>query len=137
TVGGLLKFRQNTLDTSMNSLGQIALSVADKVNQQHRLGLDLNGDFGSNLFTDINTSAQMQARALPRSSNPSTAVLEVAIGATSALKANDYQQRFTSATGYSLVRADGSALPPPLSGTVGALPAASTTPDGFEIRIPS
>src|SRR5690606_9888365 len=109
TVGGLLKFRQNTLDTSQNSLGQIALSVADAVNQQQRLGLDLNGDFGSNLFTDINTAAQMQARALPRSSNTSTAVLEVYIDDTSALKTNDYQLRFTSVTDYSLVRADGSA----------------------------
>src|SRR5690606_9858021 len=98
--------------------------------------LDLNGDFGSNLFTDINTSAQMQARALPRSSNTSTAVLEVYIDDTSALKTNDYQLRFTSATDYSLVRADGSALTPPVSGTINAA-GTTVTADGFEIRIPS
>lgn len=137
TIGGLLDFRENTLDTAQNALGQIALSVADSMNEQQRLGLDLEGNFGNNLFTDINASAQMWNRALAGTANTGSAALEVYIGDTSALTTSDYQLNFTSATAYALVHADGSPLTPPISGTVGALPATITTPDGFDIRIPT
>lgn len=137
TVGGLLSFRENNLDTALNTLGQVALSVADTMNQQHRLGLDLEGNFGNNLFTDINTTTQMQNRALSGIANTGAAALQVFISDTSTLTNSDYQLTFTSATNYSLTRADGSALTPPVSGAVGALPATITTPDGFEIRVPT
>ena len=137
TVGGLLQFRQGTLDVATNTLGQIALNVADSINQQHRLGLDLEGNFGNNLFTDINSTTQMQNRALARSTNTGSADLQVYISDASTLTTSDYQLNFTSATAYSLVRSDGSALTPPVTGVLGALPATITTPDGFEIRVPT
>lgn len=136
-VGGLLNFREDTLDTALNTLGQVALNVADAMNQQHRLGLDAEGNFGNDLFTNINTTTQMQNRALAGATNTGTAALQVFITDASALSIDDYQLNFTSATNYNLVRSDGSALTPPVSGTVGALPASITTPEGFDIRIPT
>jgi len=137
TIGGLLKFRQNTLDTTLNTLGQIALNVADAMNQQQRMGLDLNGNFGGNLFTDINTASSMQTRALATNTNTGSAQLQVFIDNASALTTGDYRLNFTSATAYQLVNANGSALIPPVTGAIGALPATIATADGFQIRVPT
>ncbi|MGE5470030.1 MAG: flagellar hook-associated protein FlgK [Bacteroidota bacterium] len=43
TLGGLLSFRANSLDSAANSLGQIAASLALTFNAQHALGQDLQG----------------------------------------------------------------------------------------------
>jgi flagellar hook-associated protein 1 FlgK len=42
-LGGLMKFRSNSLDGAANSLGQIAASLALTFNAQHALGQDLYG----------------------------------------------------------------------------------------------
>lgn len=42
-LGGLMKFRSNSLDDATNALGQIAASVALTFNAQHALGQDLEG----------------------------------------------------------------------------------------------
>lgn len=136
-IGGLLDFRNGSLDGSMNTLGQIALNVADAINQQQRLGLDLDGNFGNNIFTDINSTTQMQSRALAYGTNTGAAALEVRISDASALTTRDYRLSFTSATAYTLTYADGTALTPPVSGAIGALPATISTPDGFAIDIPT
>jgi flagellar hook-associated protein 1 FlgK len=138
TIGGLLKYRNSTLDSAFNTLGQIALNVADAMNQQQTLGLDLNGNLGQNLFTDINSSTQMLARVSPSSTNAGVAALGVEITDASALTNKDYRLDITAA-GYQLTYADGSALNPavgpmPFPTT---LPATITTPDGFAVQIPA
>lgn len=50
SLGGVLEFRTKTLDDAQNSLGRIAVSLAQTVNDQHRKGQDLNGQFGGNFF---------------------------------------------------------------------------------------
>ncbi len=42
-LGGLMKFRANSLDDATNTLGQIAASLALTFNAQHALGQDLEG----------------------------------------------------------------------------------------------
>lgn len=42
-LGGLMKFRANSLDDAANTLGQIAASLALTFNAQHALGQDLDG----------------------------------------------------------------------------------------------
>jgi flagellar hook-associated protein 1 FlgK len=42
-LGGLMKFRNNSLDDASNTLGQIAASLALTFNAQHALGQDLDG----------------------------------------------------------------------------------------------
>jgi flagellar hook-associated protein 1 FlgK len=50
-IGGLLQFRAESLDTTQNKIGQIALVLAETFNTQLKQGVDLNGDFGTDLFS--------------------------------------------------------------------------------------
>ncbi|WP_175688461.1 flagellar hook-associated protein FlgK [Burkholderia anthina] len=51
TLGGLLAFRNQTLDPAQAQLGAIATSFAAQVNGQNALGVDLSGRPGGKLFT--------------------------------------------------------------------------------------
>ena len=50
-LSGLLEFRRESLDTTQNRLGMIAVSVASAFNNQHKLGVDLEGVLGLDFFT--------------------------------------------------------------------------------------
>ena len=50
-LGGLLEFRTNTLDRAQNSLGRIAIGIAETFNAQHKLGQDSKSEMGGNFFT--------------------------------------------------------------------------------------
>ena len=50
-LGGIVRFRDEVLDPSINTLGQIAVSLAQNFNAQHANGVDLNGDQGLNFFS--------------------------------------------------------------------------------------
>ncbi|MDO8961828.1 MAG: flagellar hook-associated protein FlgK [Methylophilus sp.] len=49
-IGGLVQFRNDSLDVVQNQIGQIAVSLAGTFNTQHAQGLDRNGDPGGILF---------------------------------------------------------------------------------------
>ncbi len=49
-IGGLLSFQDDILVPTQNRLGQLALSMTDAMNSQNRLGMDLNGKIGGDLF---------------------------------------------------------------------------------------
>lgn len=51
TVGGLLSFRSQSLDPAQAQLGSLATSFAAQLNQQNSLGVDLNGNPGTALFS--------------------------------------------------------------------------------------
>lgn len=51
TLGGLMAFRSETLDKTENSLGRIATTLAQSFNDQNKLGQDLNGNLGGDIFT--------------------------------------------------------------------------------------
>ncbi len=51
TLGGLIQFRVQSLDPAEAQLGAIATSFATQVNNQNKLGLDLNGNPGTALFS--------------------------------------------------------------------------------------
>ncbi|MDB6061230.1 MAG: flagellar hook-associated protein FlgK [Verrucomicrobiaceae bacterium] len=136
TLGGLVKFQNGTLNNAFNSLGQIAITFSDAVNTQHKLGVDLNGNAGTNLFTDINSPASMTSRALRASTNTGTEQPSVFISNASALTTSDYKLSFTSATAYTLTRISDSTVVN--SGTLTAgqttIPASGAT-DGFQVQI--
>ncbi|RJG15574.1 flagellar hook-associated protein FlgK [Massilia cavernae] len=50
-LGGLLEFRAKTLDRVQNSLGRVAISIAETINAQHKLGQDGAGNLGGDFFT--------------------------------------------------------------------------------------
>lgn len=104
-IGGLLRYREEVLDTTLNDLGRLALVLADQVNSQLGQGLDLNGQLGAMLFSDINELTLQQQRSLGQAGNSDTSAnLRVYIDDTSALSTSDYEVTFTSATGYSVRR---------------------------------
>ncbi|RMG35620.1 MAG: flagellar hook-associated protein FlgK [Gammaproteobacteria bacterium] len=49
-VGGLLRFRDEVLNPAQNSLGLVAVGLADSFNREHRTGLDLDGQLGGDYF---------------------------------------------------------------------------------------
>ncbi|XOT97400.1 flagellar hook-associated protein FlgK, partial [Alcaligenes pakistanensis] len=51
TLGGLLQFRQESLEPAINALGRLAVGLAHAVNDIHRQGMDLKGDAGKDLFS--------------------------------------------------------------------------------------
>jgi flagellar hook-associated protein 1 FlgK len=94
-LGGLIRYRSEVLDSTMNSLGRLALAVSDQVNTQLGQGLDLKGNVGTALFGDYNTVGIMALRATTFSGNPSLngsdpADASVKITDTSLLNASDY-----------------------------------------------
>jgi len=50
-MGGLLEFRDDVLAKSQRDLGQMALVFADSMNEQNNLGMDYDGELGSDIFT--------------------------------------------------------------------------------------
>lgn len=99
-LGGMLQFRSQTLDHAQNSLGRVALSIATTVNTQHKLGQDLQGLPGGNLFRE------MTSPVLGAPSNTGDAQ----VGAR--LIESDYRLEFDG-TQYKLTRlSDNTALPP-------------------------
>ncbi|WP_075881959.1 flagellar hook-associated protein FlgK [Vreelandella massiliensis] len=49
-LGGLMTFRQETLDKTQNQIGQLGVSLSIAFNEQHKQGVDLNGEQGGDFF---------------------------------------------------------------------------------------
>ncbi len=131
TIGGLLRYRSDVLAPAMNELGRVALVVADSINSQLGQGLDANAQFGSNLFSSINSAAALAQRSLASSANSAgSGNLDVTIANSGALTAYDYDVKFTSANQYSVRRSDGTEMG---SFDLGADPAPVI--DGFSLKL--
>jgi flagellar hook-associated protein 1 FlgK len=133
-MGGLIRYREDVLDTTLNSVGRLALSVTDQVNRQLGQGLDLNGQFGNGLFRELNDPQLISQRSLARIGNSdSTANLNVLIEDTTQLTTSDYEVEFTSATDYTVRRiSDGTSFGP---FDVTAVPASEF--DGVSVNVAS
>ncbi|MCG6574558.1 flagellar hook-associated protein FlgK [Pseudomonas sp. AF32] len=129
-IGGLMRYRSTVLDPAMNELGRVALVVADQMNRIQASGIDMNGAFGSNLFSNINSTAQMSQRSVASLNNSAGAGnFNVSIEDTGKLTTNDYKVTFTSATGYIVQRL-------PEGTSMGAFSTTTTPPpviDGFSM----
>ncbi|MBI1397802.1 MAG: flagellar hook-associated protein FlgK [Betaproteobacteria bacterium] len=84
-LGGLLTFRDHTLDTAQNEFGRVALTLADSFNAQHRLGQDLHGALGQDYF--VVPTAQVQAR----NTNAGDGSISATISDVGALTTSDYR----------------------------------------------
>lgn len=113
-MGGLIRYREDVLDTTLNSVGRLALSITDQVNRQLGQGLDLNGQFGNGLFRELNDPLLIGQRSLARVGNSdTTANLNVLIEDTTQLTTSDYEVEFTNATDYTVRRvSDGTSVGP-------------------------
>ncbi|KHL72365.1 flagellar hook protein FlgK, partial [Pseudomonas putida] len=97
-MGGLLRYRSETLAPAMNELGRIALVVSQQINSQLGQGIDKNGEFGAALFGDINSDKAMSARSTAKIGNAGDAALNVVIRDTGKLSTSDYQVTFVGPT---------------------------------------
>jgi flagellar hook-associated protein 1 FlgK len=94
-LGGLIRYRAETLDPTLNSLGRLALAVSDQVNTQLGQGLDLKGKVGTALFGDYNDTGLAALRARAFSSNTGNAQPLLNITDTSVLTTSDYRLELT------------------------------------------
>lgn len=97
-LGGLMSFRSQSLDSTQNSLGRLAIGMASNFNAQHQLGLDANGALGGNFF---NVPVPSVA---PSVVNAGTGAVGATISSASALTTSDYQLIFNGGTSYSVLR---------------------------------
>lgn len=122
-LGGTLAFRSAALDSAQNALGRIAIGLAQTFNDQHRLGQDLNGAIGGNVFNvpvpNVISSAW---------NNPASTIT-AGIGNAGALTTSDYEFGFDGAN-YTLTRLSDNTS---VSTTVAPSGAAPLTLDGISI----
>ena len=92
-LGGLMEFRTTALDRAQNSLGRIGISIAATFNDQHRLGLDAEGNPGGDFFVE-----SKPAVTAGRDNNPtSTAAVTAVISDASKLTQSDYKVGYDGA----------------------------------------
>jgi flagellar hook-associated protein 1 len=101
-LGGLLTVTADIIEPAFNTLGRVALSVADTFNRQNQLGMDLNNDLGSNLFTDINDPAIADSRVFDSINNSGNVDLTIDVDDPSLLNDSDYTL-FLQGGNYQLV----------------------------------
>ncbi|MCU4676428.1 flagellar hook-associated protein FlgK [Catenovulum sp. 2E275] len=98
-LGGLIEYRENVLDETANSLGQLAIAYADAMNEQNKKGVTLDGELGENVFNIPTTTALGY-----RDNSSANHNIEVGIeaGKGGSVTNFDYQITFTSATEYTI-----------------------------------
>ncbi|WP_111910117.1 FlgK family flagellar hook-associated protein [Aeromonas media] len=102
-IGGLFTAR-NDLEPAKRELGQLAVAMADAMNQQNRLGMDLDNELGGDLFS------LKGSQGLPYAGNQGNGAASVNFvpGKGSEVTTFDYEVQFNSATGYEVFSIDGS-----------------------------
>ncbi|MEL1214125.1 flagellar hook-associated protein FlgK [Aeromonas caviae] len=120
-IGGLFTARRD-LEPAKRELGQLAVALGDAMNQQNRLGMDLDNELGGDLFT------LKGSLGLPYASNQGNGAASVNFvpGKGSEVTTFDYEVRFNSATGYEVFAIDG-------SGQRTSLATGTTPPATFEV----
>ena len=58
TVGALFTFRDDVVYPALREIGQLALGIGSAINSQNRMGLDLNGQLGNDIYGMPETMAQ-------------------------------------------------------------------------------
>lgn len=141
-VSGLLRFQNADLVEGRNLLGRLTLAVTTAMNDQHALGVDLDGIKGGNLFTPtvITNNVFKPAQAAPPAPfvalNTGTANLTLSISDTSKFAASDYEVNFSSTTAGTITRrSDGTVFSFPQTPAT-ASPILATL-DGLNISMPS
>ena len=92
TIGGLFTARRD-LEPTKRELGQLAVALGDAMNQQNRLGMDLDNELGGDLFT------LEGSQGLPYAGNQGSGAASVNFvpGKGSEVTTFDYEVQFNSA----------------------------------------
>ncbi|MDG5500452.1 flagellar hook-associated protein FlgK [Marinobacter sp. BGYM27] len=100
-LGGLRTFQTKVLEPAFGQLGRIAIAVSQQLNQQHQIGMDLEGDLGGLMFTDINSRQAQLGRVTPNANNlpPQSGVVGVEITDSADLAGVNYELKFSGNNG--------------------------------------
>jgi len=90
-IQAVYDFRNNVLDKAFNQLGQTAIGIGHSMNEQQKLGLDLNMQVGTDFFNDVNSQSAMAQRALIANDGLGEATLGVQIEDVSLLPADNFE----------------------------------------------
>ena len=138
-MGGLLDFREVGGDL-LNAIGRIGIGLADSVNQQNALGIDLDGNAGGTIFRDVNAGTIPQSRIIADGDNSAATLQNMAINITDVgqLTTSDYRLSVVDNDGaapldYRILRVSDNATTI-VNGVAGAQ---SIAIDGFSIDISS
>jgi len=91
-LGAFLENRDQTLPYVMDELGRIATALSFRVNELQSQGLDLYGDVGRNLFTDVNSEDMSKSRVILGAGSKTD--MSVYIDDLSQLKGGEYAVRY-------------------------------------------
>ncbi len=111
SLGGLLRFRDEVLNETQNALGRVAIGIGTYLNEEHRTGMDLDGQLGGNMFT----LASPEVLALPTNSGTIT----VGFDDVADLTTHDYQLDYVSGAWTLTDLNNGATVPLSGTGTVG------------------
>ena len=129
SLGGLLSFRTQLLDSAQDGLGHIAMGLAETFNQQHRLGIDLNGVLGGDYFDSLGNSTP---QVLGNQSNVSDASqIDVSVTDVSQLTGSNYRLERTGSN-YTLTNLENNN-----SFILATFPGGSETVDGITLDLNS
>ncbi|QHI97990.1 flagellar hook-associated protein FlgK [Xylophilus rhododendri] len=136
-MAGLLRFNNTDLAEGRNLLGRIALTTTTTVNDQHKLGLDLNGNAGGDLLSPITIPPGFSA-----SYNTGTATVQASVADVSKLAVSDYRVIMNSGSTGSITRiSDGqitnfdlSSGAPTVDGLSFAIGAGANSGDTFTVK---
>lgn len=137
SLGGLVSFRSQTLDAAQNAIGRIALTLAQNFNDQNKLGQDLTGALGQNLFT-VSTPT-VRSSSLNTGTGVATAGIDTST--VDRLTSSDYRLVFNGGVNYTLTRlsdnavlVNGAPLPASVDGIAIAVGGAPVAGDSFLIQ---
>ncbi len=134
-LGGLIRFRDDTMTSIYNQLGRVAVVMADTFNQVHQQGVDLDGEFGGLFFYDINAEDLARGRVIGNANNtaPNDRQLALYIEDSALVTSSDYEISMSSGGFFRVTRLeDGAEVANGLLN--GQLPR-SITFDGMELEL--
>lgn len=107
-LGGVIDYRESILNNTRDELGLLALTFSDSMNELQSLGLDLDGEFGTPMFTDINSSNARNNRLWASADNSATLRnSSVTLTDISEVQASEYTLKFTARDEVTVTREDG------------------------------
>ncbi|PLQ00831.1 flagellar hook-associated protein FlgK [Cupriavidus pauculus] len=127
SIGGLLRFRTESLDAAQNAIGRLSLAIGQTFNDQHKLGIDLNGAIGTDVFS------LGSATVFANDKNTSNAVATATITNTGNLTTSDYTLKYDG-TNYTLLRKSDNKVVATQAGATATYPMAIAA-DGFSVSI--
>lgn len=125
SLGGQLNFQSQMLEPARNSLGRLAIGLAETFNDQHRLGVSLDGDVGTDFFS-VGVPSVIGLGAAPNT-------ISSTITDPGLLSDSDYSLSFEGGNIYTLTRLSDNTTT--AINTGGASPYTSPEIDGMTLTI--